>query len=800
MVAMLMKKRISFILVSALLISLVQAQNAAIKGKVVDKNDSNPIQYANIQLILKNDSTFFSGAISNEKGIFKIDELESGTYTLKISFIGYQTELADDIVVNSGTKDLGVIQLDLLAENIEEVNITSNKPPVYYKVDRKVIDASSFPEANVAIDLLENVPSLQLDLDGRLTYRGDGTFKVYINGRPVPNGEDKLRQLPADLIDVIEVVTNPSAAFDSEGTAGIIHVILKKNKLEGYAISSSLTAGTRNNIDWLFSIDKKGKKGGWYINGSIGKYIWGETSISQHQTIYSNTNRFENSFSKDKKWGGFSQSLEIGFNYDITERDNIDFSGHINPFKQTEFQYSDGYYNELSYDEYDNLTASDYYKNSSRNDLYYQYTGATLSYEHAFNKRRDHLLSAYITFSTYLRDLKETMIDTKDDQINVLRQGYISIEKNETTIEGELSYTVPFSESSGLETGFKISTDHIPVITSVSGTFDDSGEIIPFPNEPVNQTVNFIQDIYAGFISYKSEWKKLAVQVGGRVEYTDRTTDYKYINAQGDEVFTPGKTDFTDFFPSLHLTYSQSDSHQFTISYSRRIQRPRYFTLVPIKRYYSPFSYSIGNGGLLPSYSNSFELGYKRSWEKDFIGAEIFMLSTSQVIQNYTRNDTLNILYYIPENIGNSTSIGAELMAGIDIFTWWNLNISTSIFYYQLNVDIEQQQNTDSQFRLTARLNNTLNLPRKFTLRLGLRYDSPRITAQSKHDGYFYTDISMKKGFKDNTWTVAISYSNLFNGIRYHSLTSDINFVVDTKTIAIPYAQIIVSYLLNNQK
>jgi hypothetical protein len=139
-------------------------------------------------------------------------------------------------------------------------------------------------------------------------------------------------------------------------------------------------------------------------------------------------------------------------------------------------------------------------------------------------------------------------------------------------------------------------------------------------------------------------------------------------------------------------------------------------------------------------------------------------------------------------------------MAGIDIFTWWNLNISTSIFYYQLNVDIEQQQNTDSQFRLTARLNNTLNLPRKFTLRLGLRYDSPRITAQSKHDGYFYTDISMKKGFKDNTWTVAISYSNLFNGIRYHSLTSDINFVVDTKTIAIPYAQIIVSYLLNNQK
>lgn len=795
-----MKKGISFLFLFVLLLSVLQGQNLAVKGKIIDKASNDPIEYANIQLNLKHDSSFLSGAISNEKGLFKIDQLEPGIYSLKISFVGYQSILIEDVNLASGTINLGDIGIELMNQDIDEVSISASKSPVSYKVDRKVIDANSFPSADVAIDLLENVPSLQLDYDGRLTYRGDGTFKVYINGRPVTNGEEKLRQMPAALVDKIEIVTNPSARYDSEGTAGIIHVILKKNKLEGYAISSSLTAGTRNNVDWLFSIDKKGKKGGWYVNGNIGKYIWGETRINQQQTIKSNNNTYLNNFSKNKNWGGFSQYLEVGFNYDITEKDNIDFSGHINPFKQTEFQFSEGSYNELSYDENGELIGSEFYDNTSEDDLYYQYTGATLSYEHAFNKKRSHLLSAYVTFSTYLRDLEETMIDTKDYQTYIEKQGYVSREKNETTVESELSYLVPFSESIGLEAGFKISTDHIPEITSVSGTFDDNGDITPFQNEPINQEVYFTQDIYAGFITFQSEWKKLALQLGGRVEYTDRTADYKYMDHNGDEVFVPGNTNFTDFFPSAHLTYSQSESNQYTISYSRRIERPRYFRLVPIKKYYSPFSYSVGNGALLPSYSNSFDLGYRKSWDKDFVGVEVFARTTSQVIQSYTRTDTLNILYYIPENVGNSISVGTELMAGIDIFSWWNLNVSTSIFYYKLDVDIDQQYYTDNQFRSSARLNNTFKLPKSFTLKWGFRYNSPRITAQSKHDGYFYSDISMKKGFKDNNWTVLISFSNLFTGITYHTVTSGNDFTVETTTVSEPYAQIKVTYLLNNQK
>lgn len=776
------------------------AQNAVLKGKVIDRETDRPISYANITLTKNSDTGFLSGAISNEKGFFKVEEIPPGSYDLKVSFIGYQSSLMKDLLLESGSTDIGKIPLEILSENLEQIDVKTKKPSLSYKVDRKVIDADSFPGANVAMDLLENVPSLEVDFEGNLTYRGEGSFKVYINGRPTTNGEKKLRQLPAGQIDKIEVITNPSAKYDSEGTAGIIHIILKKNRLEGYAISASAKVGTRQSGELLFSVDKKGKKGGWYVNGSLGSYVWGESSIEQFQQIENGTNSYDNSIYRHLKYGGHSGYLEAGFNIDLSDKDYLDFSGHINPFKQTEYQYSDGNYSEIAYDSLNNITDSKYYTNDSRNDIFYQYAGATLSYEHNFNKDRSHLFSAYITFSTYLRNLEEKLIETKDYKSYVEKSGYIASESNETTIDAEVSYEVPFSQTIGLETGAKIGTDHIPEITSVSGTFDEDNSITPFPDEPLNQRVVFAQDVYAGFMTLKGEWNKFALQLGGRVEYTDRLSDYIYEDSTGTDITVPGKTDFTDFFPSAHFTFSFTEDHQMTLSYSRRIERPRYWKLVPLRQYYSPFAYSTGNEELLPAYTDAIELGYKKSWDDDFIGFEVFGRSTEQVMQTYTRTDTLNILYYKPENVGNSVSIGAELMTGVDLFSWWNLNFSGSLFYYQLDVDIDYNIETKDQFRYNTRINNTFSFPMAFTLKWDIHYNSPRLTAQSKHDEYVYSNIAMKKGFKENTWMLTLSLSNLFTGIRYHTISEGEGFHVETTTVNEPYASIKVAYLLNKQE
>jgi len=779
----------------------MQAQHCMLKGKVFDKNTGDPIMYANITLTTEIDTNYLSGAITNEKGAFKIEDIEPGTYQLKISFIGYTQQKIDNVKLKEGIKDIGDVELEIIAENLNEVDVKTTKPSLTYKVDRKVIDAESFPGAEFAMDLLNNVPSLEVDLQGKLTYRGDGTFKVYINGHPVTNGEEKLRQLPASQIDKIEVITNPSARYDSEGTAGIIHVLLKKQKLEGYSISSSIKLGTRKSGELLFSVDKKGKKGGWYVNGNLGYNVWGENSIEQHQFIKEGENTFENNIYRHLRYGGVSEYLEMGFNFDLSDKDYIDFSGHINPLNQTEFQYSDGNYSEYAYNE-DNhyLYEPRFYQNNSRNDLFYQYAGATLSYEHAFNKDRTHLFSTYITFSTYLRNLEEKLIETLDDKVSIERMGYIAGEQNETTVDGEISYSVPFSKSVSMNTGIKFSTDHIPEITSTSGNFNENGDIIPFESEPVNQRVVFAQDVYAGFLTLKGEWKKVAIQLGGRVEYTDRTSDYICDDSTGTDVVFPGRTNFIDFFPSAHFTYSFSEDHQINISYSRRIERPRYWKLVPLKQYYSPFAFSTGNSELLPAYSDAYELGYKKSWDKDFIGVDIFMRSTSQVMQTYTRTDTLNRLFYTPENVGNSVSLGTELMAGVDLYPWWNLNFSSSFYYYKLDVDVDYNLASRDQFRIDSRINNTFSLPLSFTLKWDVHYNSPVVTAQSKKDGYIYSDVAMKKGFNDNKWLLTLAFSNLFTGVRYYSVSEGEDFKVETTVVSEPYATVKIAYLLNNQK
>jgi len=271
--------KITLFLLVALHCSMTFAQSAKLSGKVIDENTGNPIPYANITLKLKNDSLRILGGITNHEGIFTLGSVAYGNYVLKISFIGYDAKVVNPFVINQHQYDLGTTALSVSARNLGEVTVNSEKSGITYGVDRKIINAKSFPGADKAIDLLENMPSLQVDVDGRLTYRGDGTFLVYINGRPELNGEEKLRQISADQIQYIEIITNPTAKYDAEGTAGIIQVILKRNRLEGYAINTSAKFSTLGSYEWLFSVDVK-KVGGTYRGNSMTLF---SENLAQHQ-------------------------------------------------------------------------------------------------------------------------------------------------------------------------------------------------------------------------------------------------------------------------------------------------------------------------------------------------------------------------------------------------------------------------------------------------------------------------------------------------------------------------------------
>lgn len=764
----------------------------------MDKITHEPIAYADIRIFTAKDS-LITGTITDEKGTFRITQVTTGNRAIKISFLGYQSVTLRNKFLSTGSYDLGDIFLKVLAENLEEVVVESSSPAFTYKVDRKVIDARSFPGADVAMDLLENIPSIQLNFDGKLTYRGDGTFKVYINGNPTPNGEEKLRQIPAHQIERIEIITNPSAKYDSEGTAGIIQLILKKNRLEGYNITSTLKLDSRGEYYGLFSVDKKGEKSGWYVEGELSRSIWQKSSENGYQKVESENKIYETTLHTNHKNEGNKSYIEVGFNHDFTEKDYVNFSGYFYPSETRNHNKSKGFVHE-SVTEQDHVTNNSY-DYLSELKYKYQYVGATLSYDHKFNKEKTHVLSLYVDYSGYLRDLEEQQTDFKIYNTHTECVGYMGSEENETLLLGKLSYKLPVYKHITLESGFNIDIDDIPRATSTNGTFDADGVITKFANEPLNQAVYFNQKIYSAFLTLETEWKRLAFLVGARFESTQRQSDYSY-EKDGERITVPSKNNFTDFFPTFHLSYSmdESESSQLYASYSKRIHRPDYWSLLPMIQYQSLYSYYQGNGNLKPAHSNAYEAGYKKSWNRDFIAAEVFWRNTYDVTQDYAWVDSSNILMYSPHNVGKSTNIGIELMAGMDIFKWWNVNFSSSLFSYKLKVDFENQQNTVKKFRYNGRINNTLKLPASFTFRWDLSYKSPVHDAQRKKEGYFVSDMSFRKGFLKNRWVAVVAYNNVFSTLKYHTVSQDNDFYIQNDYKENPFVSFRIIYSFNNQK
>ncbi len=790
-----MYKKILLLILCVFSFGVIYGQKSVLSGTIIDKHSKTPVPYANVIITSPTDSTILLGAITNDNGRYIVEKIPQGTYTISYSFIGYKTVKKENVEVKAGKNEFVICELEPTSESLDEITIKASKQAVSYRVDKKVIDAKSFPGANVAMDLLENIPSVQVDYDGKLTYRGDGTFRVFVNGKPVANGEEKLRQITTGKIERIEIITNPSAKYDAEGTAGIIQVILKRNRLEGYAVSSSAQVTTQGAYDWTTSIEKQDKKGGWYFNTQLGNHVSHILDIEEIQNIQQGNDHYKIRTDKKEKSSLFNDWFEFGLNYDITNKHYIDFSTYVNVFKNTNVKTITGKVSEQL-----NEFAEVEYGLESDWDLYYRYLGATLTYEYAFNKDRSHLFSTYFDLTTYLHPLNEEQADNKIYPAYNEKPGYKSKEHNELIFEAKITYSNEISEKSSFESGASVYFDHIPKVTSISGTYGENNELIPFPDEPIDQEIDFIQDVYSAFAVFKSSFNKFEYQIGTRSEYTFRRSDYRYKSSEGNEILVPADKEFVDFFPSLHTLYNFSDTHQLGFSYSKRIERPSYWELIPLKQYFTPYMHYTGNGNLSPSYANAFELVYKKNWDDNYFGTEVFSRNIDNVIQNYTRTDAKNMLLMTPENVGDSWSTGIEVMFGLDVIQDWNVNLSSSLFMYRLNIDIDDVDETENQLRSDHRINNTFNLFKNFTFKFDLNYKSPEIKAQSKRKGYFFSNLALRKSFLDDKWQVQIAATNISNSIRYELDENGPDFDILTNYIRRPYFSFKLTYSFNNQK
>ena len=788
--------RIVLLFIFEFLFVCSQAQTAKLTGIISDQISGIPIQYANVALCLEQDSLFIHGCISDERGRFELTNIAYGTYSLKVSFIGYDSYKMSNLLIDKKQLDIGQISMGISQQNLEEIEVKGRGTGIAYKVDRKVINAKEFPGADKAMDLLENVPSLQVDIDGKLTYRGDGNFIVYVNGRPEQNGEDKLRQISANRIQYVEIITNPTAKYDAEGTAGIIQVILKRNRLEGYAINTSIKVSSLGSKEWLFSIDQKSEKGGWYIEGQWDDYVDKKQKSTTKQLVTNSAGLLETLSNIDTKDYGNNSFVKFGFNYDLTEKDYLDFMVSGDPVRRSGISVNNGHYTE-SKRIGGNEESVETYNFDSRFAMYYRYLSAVTTYEHAFTKDRSHLLTAHVDYSTYLHPLKEEKRDIKEYANRTERLGYIAKEYNEIVFKTNVAYKNKLSEKSKFEIGIKVDLDHIPKLTTESGMFRADNTIEAFSNEKSDQKVDFEQDVYAGFITFESSFGKLDYKLGFRSEYTDRQSNFSYKDENLQEILVPAEKRFVDFFPSLHFVYNFSEENQLSLSYSRRINRPDYWELIPLKRYETPYIYYTGNGNLLPSYVDAVEFGYMRSWENNFVSAEVFLRNTNDLIQSYYTADENSRITWTKENVGNSLSTGVELMSGFDVSAWWKMNVSASLYSYRLDVKIENYK--EEKWQGDIRFNNTFNITPSLSLRYQMVYQSPFVGAQTERDDFMFSNLAIRKSFFNRKWEAELAWANIFNSIKYNTTTKGTNLYVESHFEREPYISVKLSYRFNNQ-
>lgn len=769
--------KILLLLITISFSTFLNAQNLTLETQVNDEANS-AIIFADAYLYSVSDSLKVYQAMGDETGKIKFEEIESGNYYLEIDVLGYHLYKSANFEIHSN-KNLGEIKLKKdEAISLNEAVIKSEKPGIQYKVDRQIVNAESFPNANVAIDLLENVPSVSVDIDGTLKYRGDGTFRVFINGHPVANGTDKLKEIPTSQIERIEIITNPPAQYASQGTAGIIQVILKKNRLQGYAINANVFANALGGVSGYFSIDQKSEKSGWYINGSGGKNVWNKYDFSLEQTTVEEGRTYRNSFFEERENGSRQAYLEAGFNYDLTDKDYIDVSFNINPFETKHFNLSKGNVNSSVFDNGGNLLSNEQYQLRSENEETYRFFGGSINYEHSFNDDKSHKLSVNASVDYFISPYNEYQMDEKiyDDRVERIgKQGY---EKNELIINGRVNYAYPVSEKTSFEVGAEIEAHQIPEIGNENGNFDENGQLIPYSNQRSNQTIDFMRNIYAGFATFKSSFGKFEYQLGLRVENTETKADYNYTDENGLAVYEPQSDNFTKLFPSAHLLYNISDKTQIVANYTRRINRPGYSQFVPFQSYNSVVSYYRGNAAILPVYTNAYEIGYKQNWtQKNYISLQVFHRAASDVMSNINSVSGDGSISATPQNVGKSFSTGVELMGNYKISNWWESNLSISLFDYLLKVDYAEQDYEVQQFNYQVRWSNTFKLPADFNVKFNLNYFGPGKGAQDEREAYLNSSASIQKSIMNDKWTFTLGADNILDAFNYDYKTSGDGFV-----------------------
>ncbi len=759
-----------------------------IRGRVLDADLNEPIEYANIVLYLQRDSTQVTGTITNREGNFQLTGIRPGSYYVEISFIGYHTDTIDDVEITPGTPEasVGDVYLQQTILGVQGTEVVADRPALAFQIDKKVINVSrqTTTTSGTAVDILENVPSVTVDIEGNVSLRGSENFTVLIDGRPtVLESNEALQQIPASTIESIEIITNPSAKYDPDGISGIINVIMKKKNLRGTSGIANLNLGLDEKYGGDFLLSYQRGIYNAYFGADYNKSVFPGTRKIENIMYHNDTVTYINS-NGDFRWKRNPFGLRGGIDLDLGFHDKLSLGGRFGKREMQRILTFD--YDEWSDqgDEHNVYTSNDEGKHS------HVFYALSADYLHRFLKK-NHEIAVRAFFSQRKGDEKSTnrLLDTT----GMIISGQQNTEEGPTTLlRLKLDYTLPLREKDKFEAGFQSRINNSEDINKLYeyDTVTDTFEFTP----QFSHTTKYTRDIQSLYAIYSGEWGHLGYQGGLRGEYTYRT-----IETVGEvNRFT---IDRWDYFPTAHLSYKFQNGQHVMASYTRRIERPRYWWLEPFMTWFDAYNVRMGNPALKPEYVDSYELGYQTFLGRNLFSAEAYYRITHNKVERIRSAYIDNTILHTVENVGTDYALGTEFMLDLKLFKWWNINCLANFFDYRIEGDLNGEEFSERDFNWSTRFSNELRLLNSTTLQINGRYNSPAITAQGQREGFFMTDAALKQDFLRKKLSVTLQVRDIFGTSKREYRSEDKDFSsYSYSTRKSPIVMLNIRYNFNNYK
>jgi iron complex outermembrane recepter protein len=756
------------VLISLIFLSFTtMAQGIKIEGNLRDEKN-NAVSFATVNLMDVNNQKAIAGAQSNENGQFTISLTTKGVYALKINTLGYSNYTSANILVTSLDTliKMGSIKLKQQSKNLNVVEVKAEKSMMQMDIDKRVfnVEKNTTTSGGSAADVLQNVPSVAVDLDGNVSLRGKGNVTILIDGRPSTMlGSDvasALQSLSANSIESVEVITNPSSKYDAQGMSGIINIITKRDKKFGLNGVGTIGIGTLNKYNGSVNLNLKNNKWNVFLNAN------GRINNTYNYATINRSNKndaiLSNSYEDNDKYR-FGGMASIGAEYTFSKQNVVMFTQSLNRMKfgsdaNTIYEVFNGSAQTLLQKRHGNFDGGPISTTSALNFKHKfkqpkQEITADLSYSHTWMKREQ----GYATTTTNFLLMPPMNIVSQLNQ-NAPGQG------NMNNFTGMIDYTMPMFHGKGkLDAGLKTQISHFDNSNTPTKNYGDP--TYTTTDTSMKSDYSYNQQIDAAYVNLANSKGKWGYQAGLRLEnasYKGSTNIYSVLNYENH---------FLNLFPTTFVSYQLSPTQTFYVSYSRRTNRPGFRDMMPFLDLSNPQDSSMGNPNLKPEFIHNAELNYNKQFEKGHqLMFSTYYQYTENLIEKYRVFYSDGTSFTQPQNLNKGETFGAELTGKLQFSKPWDATFNFNLFKTNIINNVVSQAVNTSGTSWFAKINTTYKLNQGSSIQLNANYEAPKVSAQGKTQEVYWIDLAYKANFWNSKGSVTLSISDILNTRKYTTI------------------------------